>query len=157
MPFPNARVIPASWSRHHQPVASGGMGAACVITDPARLTPGAWDNTAGAYGPPTPFVVLPTDVADEDGWLCRVQRLLGEQDSEQAGQESTVRQYLVQLDDPNLSTLPPIEVGYVLELVSAPNDPQLVGVRMSVIDVQHGSERFTRDLIVEHNQQPAST
>lgn len=151
-PFPGTRVIPVGWSRHHQPVASGGMNAACVITDPTRTVPGAWDEASGEYGPGTPHVVLDGD----PGWPCRVQRLLGDQDSEQAGQDSTTRRYLVQLDDPNLATLPDVEVGHVITITAAVNDSHLVGLHLQVVDVQHGSERFTRDLVAVHNQQPTT-
>lgn len=157
-PFAGTRVVHPDWSRHHQPVATGGMNASCVITDPARTIPGAWDDDLGQYGPSTPFVVLPTDTSEEDGWLCRVQALNNDQDTEQAGQDSTVRAYLVQLDDPGLATLPDIEVGYLVQIVACRNDPHLVGLALAVRDVQHGSERFTRDVIVEHSQQqPASS
>lgn len=152
-PFPGSRVIPAGWSHHHQPVASGGMNASCVITDPTRGTPGQWDEETGEYGPGTPHVVLDGD----PGWPCRVQRLLGDQDSEQAGQDSTTRRYLAQLDDPNLATIADVEVGHVLTVTAATNDPHLVGLAMRVVDVQHGSERFTRDLVLEHNQQTQTT
>lgn len=158
MPFPGTKVIPAGWSRHHQPVASGGMNAACVITDPARTIPGAWDNTTGTYGPSTPFVVLPTDTVDKDGgWPCRVQALTGERGAEQVGQDSSTRRYLVQLHDPNLATLPDLEVGHVVTITGAINDPHLVGLDLTVEDVQHGSERFTRDVMCTHNQQPPTT
>lgn len=152
MPLPGTRAVPAGWSRHHQPVASGGMNAACVITDPTRTVPGAWDEASGEYGPGTPHVVLDGD----PGWPCRVQRLLGDQDSEQAGQDSTTRRYLVQLDDPNLATLPDVEVGHVITITAAVNDSHLVGLHLQVVDVQHGSERFTRDLVAVHNQQPTT-
>lgn len=152
MPLPGTRAVPAGWSRHHQPTASGGMNAACVITDPARATPGAWDEATGEYGPGAPFVVLDGD----PGWPCRVQRLLGDQDSEQAGQGSTTRRYLIQLHDPDLEGLPDVEEGHVVAVTAAVNDPHLVGLRMTVVDVQHGSERFTRDLVAVHNQQPTT-
>lgn len=157
-PFPGTRVIPAAWSRHHQPTATGGMNARCIITDPARATPGAWDDTTGTYEPSTPHRVWPpTDGLDEDAWPCRVQAVQSNQDREQAGQDSTTRRYLVQLDDPLLSTVPDIETGYVVTITAATNDPHLVGLALTVEDVQHGSERFTRDLVCIHNQQPPTT
>lgn len=151
-PFAGTKVIHPGWSRHHQPTASGGMNAACVITDPARSTPGEWDEDAGEYGPSTPHVVLAAPDG-EPGWPCRVQAVQSDQSSEQAGQDSTTRRYLAQLDDPNLAGLPDVEVGHVLTVTAAVNDPHLVGLRMTVVDVQHGSERFTRDVVLEHNQQ----
>lgn len=156
MPFPGTRVIHEQWSRHHQPVASGGMNATCVITDPARSTPGGWNDETGTYDPPTPHYVVPAP-AGEPGWPCRVQALQSDRDSEQAGQDSTTRAYLVQLDDPDLTGLPDLEVGHVIEVTAAVNDPHLVDVDLTVVDVQHGSERFTRDVVAEHNQQPHPT
>lgn len=150
MPFPGTRVVPEGWSRHHQPVASGGMNAACVITDPARTTPGGWNDDTGQYDSPTPFVV----VAET---RCRVQAIQSDQGTEQVGQDSTIREYLVQLDDTNLSTLPDIEVGHVVDITAVANDPHLVGQLLTIRDVQHGSERFTRDLVAVHNQQPSTT
>ncbi|WP_068325032.1 DUF6093 family protein [Janibacter terrae] len=158
MPFPGTRVVPTGWSRHHQPVASGGMNAACVITDPAHATPGAWDDTTGTYAPSAPFVLLPPpDGPEEDGWPCRVQAIQSDQDAEQAGQASTTRRYLVQLHDPDLTTLPDLEQGHVVTIVTAINDPHLTGLDLVVEDVQHGSERFTRDLVCTHNQQPPTS
>lgn len=153
MPLPGTKVVPAEWSRHHQPTASGGMNARCVITDPARTTPGEWDDETGTYGPPTPHLVLPAHPDGGDGWPCRVQADRRVEPTEQAGQLSTMRSYLVQLDDPDLATVPDIERGYLVHVTQAENDPRLEGEQLRVADVQHGSERFTRDLIVEHNQQ----
>lgn len=155
-PFPGTRVIPVGWSRHHQPTATGGMNAACVITDPARTIPGEWDEDTGEYGPSTPHVVLDAPPG-KPGWPCRVQAVQSDQDSEQAGQDSTTRRYLAQLDDPNLAGLPDVEVGHVLTVTAAVNDPHLVGLALTVVDVQHGSERFTRDVVLEHNQQTQTT
>lgn len=157
-PFAGTKVIHPAWSRHHQPTATGGMNAACVVTDPARATTGAWDDETGEYSPSTPFVLVPPPTAlDEDGWPCRVQRLLGDTDAEQAGQDSTTRRYLIQLDDPGLATLPDVEVGHIVTVTAAVNDPHLVGLHLTVVDVQHGSERFTRDVVCTHNQQPPTT
>lgn len=155
-PFPSSRAVPEGWSRHHAPVASGGMNAACFITDPARSTPGGWNDDTGTYDPPTPHYVVPAPEG-ADGWPCRVQALQSEQDTEQAGQASTVRPYLVQLHDPDLTTLADVEVGHVIEITAAVNDAHLIGERLTVTDVQHGSERFTRDLVASHNQQPRPT
>lgn len=150
MPLPGTKVIPQAWSRHHQPTATGGMNATVTVTDPARTVPGAWDDATGTYGPPTPHVVA-------DAILARVQAVQSDQASVQAGQESTTRDYLVQLDDPGLSTLPDIEVGYRVTVTTAANDPHLVGLDLTVTDVQHGSERFTRDVVATHSQQPPTT
>lgn len=150
MPLPGIRVVPAGWSRHHQPTATGGMNARCDITDPHRATPGQWDEGTGENGPGRPYYLA-------RGVACRVQAVQGEQDTEQADQTSTARRYLVQVDDPNLSTLADIEYGHVVTITAAINDPHLIGLDLHVVDVQHGSERFTRDLIAVHNQQDPTT
>lgn len=158
MPLATTRVVPADWSRHHQPVARGGMNARCTITDPARATPGGpLDPNTGEYPPTVPFDVLDEHPDGEPGWPCRVQAIQSDQDTEQAGQDSTTRRYLVQLDDPDLATLPDIEQGYVVTVLAATNDAHLVGEHLTIVDVQHGSERFTRDVVAVHNQQPRPT
>lgn len=156
-PLPGTRVVPEGWSRHHQPVATGGMNARCHITDPDKTTPGTPDPATGTRGPGTPHHVLPTHPDGQPGWPCRVQAVQSDEDTTQTGQDSTARRYLIQLDDPNLTTVPDVEVGHTVTILAAVNDPRLVGEAMTVTDVQHGSERFTRDLIAAHNQQTRTT
>lgn len=152
-PLPKTRAIPAGWSRYHQPTATGGMNARCTVTDPARATPGQWDETTGEYGASEPHHVLPPHPDGHQGWPCRVQAIQADEDTEQAGQASTARRYLIQLDDPGLATLPDIEHGHIVTITTATNDPHLTDVDLHVVDVQHGSERFTRDVVTVHNQQ----
>ena len=142
-PFDTTTIIPAGWSQHHQPVVVGAMNATVTITDPARTTPGEWNPYEQVYDPPTPHVVATDQPA-------RIQRLLSDTQDRQAGQELTTRRYLVQLP----ADVPDIEVDHQVHVTACPNDPHLLGHALTVLDVQHGSERFTRDLTCQHNQAP---
>ena len=143
MPFDTTVIIPDEWSRHHQPAATTAMRARVTITDPNRTTPGEWDPIENVYGPPVPHVVA----ADLP---ARIQRLLSDTQDRQAGQDLTTRQYLVQLP----ADAPDIEVDHQVLVTACPDDAHLLGHALTVLDVQHGSERFTRDLVCQHNQAP---
>lgn len=147
MPLASGRVIPEGWSRHHQKPATGGMNASCRVTDPARSVPGVFDPATGQRGASSPHVVI-------DAAACRVQALRGGDAAEQAAQPTARRDYLIQLDDAGLDTLTTIEAGYVVTILASVNDPHLVGRGLEVVDVQYGSERFTRDVVCRDNQQP---
>lgn len=151
MPFPGTRIIPTGWSRHHAPILATAMNGSCWVHDPARTTPGAFDPTTGNITAPT---LHPVAGSANQPIPCRIQALTSARDTDQGDQDSTARPYLVQLHDPTLD-LPDIEQGHVVIVTAAANDPHLVGLALEVDDVQHGTERFTRDLIAIHNQQPA--
>ncbi|WP_163540834.1 DUF6093 family protein [Occultella kanbiaonis] len=148
MPFPATRIIPTGWSAHHQPALVTSMNAYCVISDPTRTVPGAWNNETGTRGPDTPYVVYPAPGSDEAAAPCRVQRLQSATDNMQAGQSVTERPYLVTIP----ADAPLIEQGYVVDFTAAINDPHLAGGRVYVADVMSGSERFERDLVCTQNQ-----
>ena len=177
-PLPGTRMIPRGWSAHHAPVVLGAMNALAVITDPARTTPGQWDEEAGAHGAPTPYVVAGGPADPRPGWRAgvplRLQQLDTDREVDQAEQTIALHRYLAQFP----KDLPDIQVGYVVSFTDVINDPHLAraldtlapdtrvtgdtilavdgrpGMSMAVIDELHGSEMFTRDLILEHNQQP---
>ena len=67
-----------------------------------------------------------------------------------AEQPVGTRQYLVALP---ITGLPPIEAGEggtVIKVIAC-KDPGLIGRTLRVIDVQHGTEMFERDLICVDN------
>lgn len=144
MPFTWARVIPEGWSQHHAPIAAGGMNATIRITDPDRTSPGRWDEGTEQQVPGETYVAY-------DG-PARIQAVDTATDSEQATQDITQRRYLVQM----LFDAPRIEQGWPVVVTECRNDADLVAWTterpMVVADVQHGSERFTRDLICTLNQ-----
>lgn len=142
MPFPGTRVTPDQWSEHHAPVAAGGMNATVQVRNPADATPG-WDaDTESATSAPGAPVY--------DG-PARIQANDQASDAQQTGQSVTERSYLVQI----LMDAPRIEQGHEITVTECANDTDLVAWTvdrpMVVTDVQHGSERFTRDLIATLN------
>lgn len=151
MPFPGTRIIHKDWSRRHAPALATAANGTCWIHDPARATPGAFNPVTGEVSAATLYPVAGTAA---EPIPCRIQAVVAASDTAQADQVSTARPYLVQLVDPTLD-LPDIEEGHVVIVTAAANDPHLVGLELTVDDVQHGTERFTRDLVAIHNQQPA--
>lgn len=154
MPFNTTRAIPAGWSEHHQGTVESAHNAAVVITDPTRSTPGVFDATTGTYGAPTPHYVAggpaDTNPAWRAGVPCRIQRLREDTATMHGGQHVTTRLYLLQLP----AGLPDVKVGYVATVSSCANDTNFVGESLTASDVQHGSERFSRDIVWAHDQAP---
>nr|WP_277628333.1 DUF6093 family protein [Arsenicicoccus dermatophilus] len=139
-------MIHSAWSRAHQAVVIGSMNATCVITDPARETPGVYDDATGTRAAATPYIVVP------DGTPCRVVRIREATQAEQAGEEITGRQYRV--------TVPVYAAGSetvaagMVVTVTATRDEHtaenIVGTRLTVMERLRGSEEFDRVLICEH-------
>lgn len=144
MPFDNTRVIPEDWSTHHAPVAAGGMNALCQIFDPAGYARG-WDE-----GTEQSTIVRGAPAYDGP---CRVQQLNQADGGEQAAQiDVTTHEYLVQLQYVTAH----LEQGWDVVVTSAVNDADLVAWTaarpMVISDFQHGSERFTRDIVCTLNE-----
>lgn len=133
MPLPNTKAVPAGWSTHHAPVAAGGMNGKVRIYDPATATPG-WDDA-------TESATLDRGVAVYDG-PCRIQAQDDARSVVQADDPESVRGYLIQV----LFDAPDVEQGWTAVPYEVLNDPSLNGAEMVVGDVEHGTERFTRDL-----------
>lgn len=108
--------------------------------------------TIGSPGPrvrnPTTDVTTQTFTNDYTG-PARIEEMNQGKALEWVGQEVTGRAYLVQVDF-GAGTL---KRGQRLLVQAAPNDPQLVGRVLWLVDVRLGSERFTRDLVVSDTQQ----
>ena len=139
-PLPGTKVIPTGWSRHHAPVAAGGMNAKCRIYDPALQVKG-WDSA-------TESTTLDRGTPVYDG-PCRIQALNNAQSTPQADEQVNHRSYLVQL----LFDAPAIGEGWTVVPYDVINDTAgLNGQVLIVEDPQEGSERFTRDLICTHVQ-----
>lgn len=143
VPFDTTVVIGTGWSQHHRAAATGGMNATCQI-----LAPGTGEPTVD---PDTGEVTGPAGVPIWQG-RCRVQATASQQARiEQALDEVSIRGYLVQLDetgDPVPAVDPEV---HTVKVLTAVNDPQLVGRVLTVVDVALGSERFTRDLVCNDN------
>lgn len=137
MPFDTMRAIPEGWSQHHQGAAEGGMNAEVTIGTRA---------SAPAYDPATDSTTV--------GWTqayagpARVQSFMRAQLHILAGQQITGRPYLVQIR----ANAARLKTGMRVHVTTAVNDSQLVGEDLWIVDVQYGSERFTRDLICSDNE-----
>lgn len=138
-PLPGTRVIHPAWSAHHQPTAEGGMTGVCSLFDP--------------HQGPAPFP-LPEDWEGLDllkaDVPCRVQVLNNSKNATAAEQPVGTRQYLVGLPIENLPPITAGERGTVIK-VTAAKDAGLIGRTLRVMDIQHGTEMFERDLICVDN------
>lgn len=145
MPLANTRVIPVGWSKHHQPVAAGGMNATVTVgaKDGDPVYDPEIDDTTQAW------------TTDYDG-AARIQALTQAEQQEVAGQHLVGRPYLVQLDA-RLPGADKVEPGMRVHCTAALNDVALAGQDLWLIDFQMGSERFTRDLVASDNQSDAPT
>lgn len=137
MPLPNTRTIPTGWSQHHVAAATGGMNATCTIGSPGpRERDPATDVTTQTY-------------TDDYTGPARIEEMNQGRAAEWVGQEVTGRAYLVQVG----FGANELARGQRLKVLTAVNDPQLVGRVLWLVDVRLGSERFTRDLVVSDTQQ----
>jgi len=147
MPFDTTTVVPADWSHHHQAAAAGGMNATVTIGNPAG---------EATYDPATDdtTVAWTQDYAGP----ARIQPLNDSRLEDVAGQQIAGRTYLAQLDARNAGA-DAVKEGMRVRVLTADNDPALVHQVLWVVDVQMGSERFTRDLVCSDNQSdvPASS
>lgn len=135
MPLPGHKPIPARWSEHHRPVASGSHTAACEIT--RAVTPGALDGD-GVWHPPTRTTVYTG--------MCRVTApapsrvvVSGEQQVAVALYEVTIEWDAAEVLEHDLITI-----------TDAP-DPGIVGKQLHVVDIRHATERFERVLKAQIN------
>lgn len=152
MPLKNTRIIPRDWSSHHAAPLPTSMNATCYVIDPSLLGSPSWDPVTGEIGSVdvTPALVLGSPAVPLP---CRIVSRENDDDTEQAGQSSTRRRYLVQIADPNLD-LPIVVERHEVVVAASLNDPSLVGQHLRVTGSALGSERFVRDIFVEDNQQP---
>jgi hypothetical protein len=140
-PLPGTRTIPIRWSAHHRRAATGAMNSTGRLL--GMVPAASVDPVTGVGTAPAPPVMW--------SGRARVQALSGARSGDSAGQETTARAYLLQLDETRPG-LPDVHVGWTWHVTSAPNDARLVGRALTVTDVQHGSERFTRDLVCEDDE-----
>lgn len=152
MPLPNTRIIPKHWSAHHAPALGSSTNATCFFYDPEKSQTD-WDPETGEVGETTYHFIQGTV---ESPLRCRVVAQQKANPTEQADQLSTERPYLVQVFDSSLGDFS-VEERHEVRIVSADNDPRLVGRSMRVESVQMGSERFMRDVWCLYNEQAVVT
>lgn len=142
-PLRTGRVIPTSWSAHHQPVVTGSWNARCEVIDRTAGPPTGLGDDGG-------LAVVARDVP------CRVQQQNtgGRGTQAPAGQTVTSRDYLIVV---------PLDVpvewitgdrGHQIRITgtTAHGDPMLVGRRFDVVQVLTASEAWERDLICTDTQ-----
>lgn len=137
-PLRGGKVVPEGWSGHHARAAEGFMTAECRVHLPD--TAGDWPNYDLIPG--KTFYPL----GDEPG-VCSVQALGTGSDSEVISSTVTTRQYMVSLPLRGLPDLPAGENSAMVTVTRCPDDPNLEGRTLVVVDVQHGSLNWTRDLV----------
>jgi hypothetical protein len=136
-PLPGWSVVPAQWAEHHRPTAEASFTARIAFYHAGEPEP--WPLPEGWTGQ--------TAFHEAD---CRIQQLNREGVTAAAGQPTNLHDYLVVVPI-STPTIQPGEGGDYGIVVSA-SDPLLVGRRLDVRDVQHGSLMWERDLICTDNQ-----
>lgn len=142
MPFDSTTVIPDDWSAHHQAAAAGGMNAEVTIGTKGTTT----------YDPETDDTTVTW--SQEYAGPARIQALNDARQADVAGQQVSGRAYLVQLDARQTGEAT-LEPAMRVHVSACANDAQLVGNDLWLVDVQMGSERFTRDLVCSDNESDA--
>lgn len=136
MPFPGTRAIPTGWAPHHRPVANGTMNAEGDIH---RTSTG-----------PVPYGEEGTAAAPIWSGPMRVQETQRGRPMLTTDQPTEVRHYLITLPIDGLPDLRAGEHGDTIT-VTASSDPHLAGRLLRIIDIQHGSEMFERDVLCTDN------
>lgn len=141
MPLGATRIIPREWSEHHSRMVPTSMNAAVTV--------------GKKNGPPQPvgddFIQQWTNEYTGPARIQAVNALSRQEFL--AGQTLSGRAYLVQLD--SKLALTELVPGMRIKVTSCPNDAQLEGQDLWIIDPQLGSERFTRDVLASDNQTDA--
>lgn len=136
MPFPATTVIPAGWAAHHAPVAAGAQDTTCLVRGPS--TGSTWD--------PVTESKVPTPGPTRYQGPCRVVRVDNVAGSRtQALEPVGSARYLVQLPWAARG----VREGDTVHVQLTPGDLDLAGRALHVLDVTHGTHRFTRDLACE--------
>lgn len=124
-----------------------------AIVDPSQSTPGEWLPGEGVFGPGQPSFVAggPSDevAAWRSGVPAYVEAFGMATEAVQIGQEVATRRYLLRLP----GAIPAVQAGHHVRVLSAPLDPQMVDLSLTVVDVRYASAHGERVIVCEHNQQ----
>lgn len=134
MPLNSTRVIPDGWSEHHSVAANGFLTGVCTISEPGEVE--------GEY----PDLVYVPGPVHYDG-PGSAQRQADGADTVSVGATETVRSYLVSIVLKDAPVIKRGQSSYLVEFTKCPDDPDLVGRVLKVVDVQHGTTNWTRDLV----------
>lgn len=135
-PLPGWQVIPPRWSEHHRPTAESAFTAEVAFYH--QGTPEPWPIPDGW----TPEPAFYTTEA-------RIQQLNRAGVTSVADQPTNLHDYLVAIPV-SAPEIAPGEGGDFCIVLSA-KDPLLVGRRLDVRDILHGSEVWQRDLVCTDN------
>lgn len=142
MPLLNTVVVHPDWSEHHAPTAAGFQTSQVTVgfpTGPPVYDPDTDDTTttySNVYTGPAAIQAVNSPIQ-----------------ANVAGQTLAGRSYLVELDfDASSSEDGDLAPGARLHVIDSPNDPLMLGQNLWVVDVQMGSERFSRVLECSDNQ-----
>lgn len=136
-PGRGGNLFPPEWEAHHKPVADAQMtGRGRIVTEGESVFIRATNTHTRTWEP-----VWPLDGTDIPMRLQQLNR--GDGETDVAEQQVTGHDYRCTLD----RDIDMVQVGHWLE-VTATTDGQLVGQRLKVVDVQYGTVRWQRDLIV---------
>lgn len=137
MPFATTSPIHPDWQDHHRPTATA------TLTGKLRVerdgTPGDWDPDTGHTpgGPATPV--------HEGPYRAQAVDARNSTQRDVAGQQVTIRSYLIQLD----ADADAIDTGDRVHIIECDKDPDFVDKVLTVTGIVHGTHRFTRDLFCD--------
>lgn len=144
MPLRGTRVIHPRFQAHHQAVVAGQMTAECTITRTASTgTVPAFDETAGRS-------VHPASVTVYSG-PCRVQMQSDTSGNTEVGHRM-VSSATCRVTIPYNADL--MEVGDLVQVTAAADDPDLAGLTLTVTGVHRSSIRWQQDLVCEMQPPP---
>jgi hypothetical protein len=136
MPLAGHRPVPARWSEHHRPVASGTHTAACTLQ---RQTGDGFLDEDGVWHPPT-FTALYTGP-------CRVIPQAGEARIVVSGERQvSLRSYEVAIEWDAAE----VQEDDLLTITSG-HDPHIAGLELIVTDVRLSGETWERVLVCQQN------
>lgn len=141
MPLPNTRVIHPDFQAHHRAVTDGAMAATCVITRPSSPGTPVFDEGTATSTHSTPATVY--------NGPCRITaRPVAPAGEVVADRTVDLGDYIVGIP----ADAAAVQVNDQVTVQVNGDDPTLVGLRLTVNGVRHGSIAWQRDLTCDLSQ-----
>jgi hypothetical protein len=140
VPLPGTRLIHPAMQAHLGPVAEGAMTATVDLYDPADIPTPVYDRDTG-------HTVQPDQVPAFARVPARVQSLArgqGEGVADAVGEDVITPPYLVAVPHQLVAG-----EGWTVQVTACPDDPTMVGRRLTVRRVAYASARIQRDLFCD--------